>query len=211
MTEKRLCTREELDAMGARTLDLLTEAVDLGDKKTAINLGKRMYAEFQAMHDLYRDWLTHMFSIVGRKYGDQALADALEETVSRYTRRLAPRYQGKSARRRLEILVAGLRGHLEPMEIEEDDEKFTVNAVLCGSGGRQVRQGLYEEPDDLLKVKGPHEWTFDRTDFPVYCAHCYFQNQIPLEPGKAALFKTEPAEKIGEQPCKFHVYKEENG
>ena len=208
MTQERLFTDEELEAMGARTLDLLQASLEAGDVDTAKKLSRRMYNEFSAMHDLYRDWLTHLFSIVGRKYGDQVLAEALEETVTGFGRRLmSPRYAGKSTRRKVEILLAGLRGHLEPLEVEEDDEKITVTAVNCGSGARQIKEGLYEGPEGFLKIKDPQPMTFGRPDFPVYCAHCYFQNQFSVEPDGEPLFVTQPPENVGREPCRIYVYK----
>ena len=51
----RVFTQEELEEMGKRTIDLLTEAIEAGDKERAKKLAGRMYREFSAMHDLYVD------------------------------------------------------------------------------------------------------------------------------------------------------------
>jgi hypothetical protein len=207
VTKENVFTPEELKAMGRRTLDLLQEAIDANEKENASKLAQRMYNEFSAMHDLYRDWLTDLFSFVGRRFGDKVLSKALEETVSGFTRRLANRYANKSAGRKLKILAAGLRGHLQPLHIEEDEEKFTIKLSPCGSGGRQVLDGAYEPPLNFLKIEKPQPMSFNRPDFPVYCAHCFFQSIVPLEPGGKPLFSVKPAQKIGKEPCIFYVYK----
>ena len=207
MTKERIFTDQELEAMGARTLDVLQAAIESGDLDMAGRLAFRMYAEFSAMHDLYRDWLTDVLSLIGRRFGDRALSEILEDSVRNFTNRFNDRYEGKSLRRRIQILMAGLRGHLQPMKIEEDDEKFVITPTPCGSGGRQVQDGLYEGPEGFLKVKGPHAWTFDRPDFPVYCAHCYFQNQFPLVPGEDVSGELVPSEDLGQEPCKSFIYK----
>jgi len=207
MGEDRIFADDELKQMGARTLDILLASIEQGNLETAAQLARRMYGEFLAMHDLYRDWVTHILSIIGRRYGDEALAEALEETVAGYTSRFGSRYAGKGVRRKVEILAAGLRGHLHPFEIQEEADHFTINAHLCGSGGRMVRDGAYDRPHGFLRIKNPQPMTFGRADFPVYCAHCHFQNSAQTEPGGGPLFHTEPAEKIGEGPCKITIPK----
>ena len=207
MNENMVFSDEELEMLGARTLDVLLEAIEAGDGDKAAKLAKRMYAEFQGMHDFYRDWLTDLFSHIGWEFGDKTLASAMEGTVARFTRRLGPRYQGKSPRRRMEVLCAGLRGHLQPMKIEEDDEKFTIISEVCGSGGRQVKDGMYEGPEGLLKVKEPQPMSFNRPDFPVYCVHCYFANSAPLNEDGSPMFICEPAEDIGNQACRMIIHK----
>ena len=207
MNDNRLFTEEELDALGQRTLDLLTAALEKGETATAKKLARRMYNEFSGMHDLYRDWVTHLLTFIGERYGDDILAEALQETVGGYTRRLAGNYAGKDLRSRIAILLAGFRGHLQPFEIEEDDEKLTVTPRPCGSGGRLIQDGGYQAPCNFLKIKNPQPMTFDRPDFPVYCAHCHFQNTTPLTEGGDPLFVTEPSEEPGRLPCRVYIYK----
>jgi hypothetical protein len=159
------------------------------------------------MHDFYRDWVTDVFSLIGRKYGDDDLSQAMQETVNRFSRRLKARYEGKSPRRRMEILLAGLRGHLHPMKVEEDDERFTIMCDVCPSGGRQVLDGLYEGPDGLLKVMAPQEMTFGQRDFPVYCIHCHFANQAPLHEDGSPMMVCEPSPDPGREPCRLSIEK----
>lgn len=207
MSGDRVFTDEELKALGRRTLDLVLSGIEAGDEAAAKKLAQRMYNEFSAMHDLYRDWVTDLLSFIGKRFGDEVLAEALHQTVGGYTERLSGRYGGKSTRRRLEILLAGLRGHLQPFEVEEDDEKFTITPHPCGSGERLIREGAYGPPCNFYKIARPQPMTFDRADFPVYCSHCYFQNIIPADQGGAPLFKTEPSPELGETPCRIYVYK----
>jgi hypothetical protein len=207
MKAKELFSQEELEAMGARTLDLLLASIEDGDKGSAKGFSQRMYNEFSAMHDLYRDWVTDLLTFIGRRFGDGVLHDALKQSVEGFTSALSKRYAGKSARRKMEILAAGLRGHLFPFRVEEDEEKFIIMPEVCGSGERLIREGAYDPPRSFLKIKRPQPMTFDREDFPVYCAHCYFQNMVPAEPGGSPLFVTEPSEELGKKPCRIYVYK----
>ena len=207
MNDDRLFTEEELETMGKRTLDLLLEKLDSGDAEQAKILARQMYNEFLGMHDLYRDWITHLFTFIGERYGDDVLRNAMAETVAGYTQRMGKRYAGKGKRRQIQMLLAGLRGHLQPFDIEEDAEKLTVTPKPCGSGGRLVNDGGYDPPCNFLKIKRPQPMTFDREDFPAYCAHCYFQNISPVEPGGQPLFETQPSDDLGKTPCKIYIYK----
>lgn len=207
MNQQILFSPEELKAMGERTLDLLQSSIDHGDQTAAKNLSQRMYQEFLAMHDFYRDWVTALLTFIGKRSGDEVLYEALKETVGDYTRRLNKRYANKSTRRKMEILLAGLRGHLHPLKIEEDEEKFTLTCQPCPSGGRLISEGAYGPPCDFLKIPKPQEMTFHRPDFPVYCAHCYFQNISPPEPGGPPLFVTEPGRDLGKDSCRIYFFK----
>ena len=207
MAKENIFSQEELKAMGELTLDLLKTSIENGDKETAKKLSQRMYNEFLGMHDLYRDWVTDLLTYIGKRYGDEVLSDAIKETIGRSTMFLGRRYTNKSTKRKIEMLLAGFRGHLQPLKIEEDEEKLTVTVKPCGSGGRLVMEGGYGPPCNFLRIKKPQPMTFNRPDFPVYCTHCFFQNISPTEPGGKPLFITEPAKKIGEEPCHVYIYK----
>jgi hypothetical protein len=208
VSEERYFDDAELKALGQRTLDLLISSIDKGDRATAGKLAQRMYNEFLGMHDLYRDWVTHLLTFIGERFGDEVLAEALQETVEGYTRRLTKRYAGKSARQRIEMLLAGFRGHLHPFDVQEDDDTFVITPRPCGSGERLIQEGAYDPPRKLLRIQKAQAMTFNQADFPVYCAHCYFQNHVPREPGDAPLFVTEPSPQLGEKPCRILIHKE---
>ena len=207
MTKGKIFEEKELRELGMRTLDLLLSNIEKDDKKTAASLGTRMYAEFKAMHDLYRDWVTHLMTFIGEHFGDEVLHDAIKETVGSYTRQLGHRYADKDSKQKMRMLAAGLRGHLQPFEIREEEDKFVITARSCGSGGRLIKEGGYEPPRDFLTIRKPQSMTFDRPDFPVYCAHCYFQNISPADESGGPLFVTEPGSRPGVDPCRIYVYK----
>jgi len=207
MSQEKVFTPEELEAMGKLTLDLIAESIDADDKERAKALNKRMYREFLAMHDLYRDWITSLLSFIGRNYGDETLYQALKESVTAWIKPLCERYVNKSPRRKVEILAGGLKGHLQPLEIEEDEEKFIINMYPCGSGCRQISDGAYEPPRSFLKVKKAQPMTFNQPNFPVYCTHCFFQNIVLEELTGERQFVVEPPQHLEEEPCRVYVYK----
>ena len=53
MSQERLFADEELKSMERRTLDVLKETIETGDKEKAEELAQRMYDEFNFLHDGY--------------------------------------------------------------------------------------------------------------------------------------------------------------
>lgn len=205
---KKLFTEEELKELGRHTLDMLQEAIDQGDKERAKKLARRMHREFLSMHDLYRDWCTCLLTFVGRRFGDEVLFEALEESMEPWFKDITNLYPREDVRKTVEMLAGGLKGHLHPLRVEEDEEKVTIMMDPCGSGGRMLKAGCYGPPRNYLVIERAQPMTWDREDFPVYCAHCFFQDALPIGWGVPPVFVTKPAEKLGEGLCRFIIYKD---
>ncbi len=181
MAGNRVFTDRELKDMGTRTLDLVLEAIDAGDKEKAKNLAQRMYREFNYLHDGFMFWVTGLQSYIYKKLGTDAVEEAEREahTIEAKVVFLPP--EKTDFRSRVEHLVGGLRGHLQPIAVEEDDEKVTVTMKPCGSGERLIQKGAYKPEVGLSKVKEPHRITWGMKDFPMYCVHCPVMEALDIE------------------------------
>jgi hypothetical protein len=205
----RIFDEAQLAEMGKRTLDRVLEAIAAGDAAEASRLAQRMYNEFTGMHDLYRDWLTGTLSAIGRRYGDEALEDIMTDGIRAWWTPLSrslPRGP-EHYEQRVKMFVAGLRGHLQPMDIVEDDEKIEIRMKPCGSGGRQIAQGRYEGADGFLKVAQPQRMTYGRPDVPVYCTHEIAMERVDVENDGHPFVITEPAAELGKGYCRLLLYK----
>lgn len=207
---ERFFSDEELREMERRTVDRLTDAIDAGDAEKAKKIAKRMYNEFLAMHDLYRNWITGTLSEVGRRYGDEALDDIMVEGVRAWWKPIVESLpDGPDALpAKVKMFAAGLHGHLQPLEITEDDEKIEIKLCPCGSGGRLIQEGKYEGPDAFMKIGKPQPLTYGRPDYPVYCAHEYAMEKVDIEQNGTPFCVVEPAERLGEDYCRMVVYKD---
>lgn len=210
MKKKQIFTKEGLEEMGVRTSDLIDAAIDAGDLQEAKRLNHRMVEEFQIGHDGYLEWVTGLMSHIYRKYGDDALYEALHESFGDMFKPMLESHTQESldVLQRVEMAATMIRGHAQPMKVVEDDEKITLMMRPCGSGGRLVQNNKYEPTGTFAKVKKAQTMTFSREDFPVYCTHCAIGEILAIEYTGAPLFAIEPAAKIGEQLCRFHVYKD---
>ena len=181
MEENRVFTQAELEEMGKRTRDLIDEAIDKGELEKAKRLNHRMFAEFLAMHDLFRDWITGLLSHIHDNYGLEALDDSLKQSLSAWFKPMVELYEAADFRRKVNMLAMGLRGHLQPMEVTEDDEKVCIRMIPCGSGERLIEEGAYGPPKNFSTVKGSHALTWGRPECPVYCAHEPVLEILPIE------------------------------
>ncbi len=209
MTE-RWFTADELAAMGSRTLDLLVSAIEAADADTAIRLAQRMYNEFLSQHDGYRNWTTALLSEIGRRYGDDVLEDVMQRSVMAWwgpNLDAMDHKAGDDRRIKAKMFIAGLRGHLQPMDVTEDHEKIVIRMQPCGSGGRLILEGRYQGEDAFYTVAEPGKMTYGRRDFPVYCAHEAAMEEIDMDRNGYPLVVVEPAEKLGEETCRFVIYK----
>lgn len=203
---KRVFTDEELEEMGKRTLDLLLEAIDSGDKAKAGDLAQRMYKEFNYLHDGYFTWVTGLQTYIYQNMGVDALEEA-ERQAHTIESRIAFIPSGETDfRARVLDLLGGLRGHLQPITVAEDDEKVTITMEPCGSGERLIQMGGYEE--GLAKVKEPHRITWGMEDFPLYCVHCPVMEALEIENTGDFAFCRFVSDPIGEEHCQFVFYKD---
>ncbi len=209
MSSNRVFSEAELKELGTRTRDLVDKAIDAGELDKAKRLNHRAYAEWLSMHDDLRDWVTSLLSYVYEHYGIDALYEALKQSCTAWFK---PAYENlekiKDFRQKVEALTMGLRGHLQPIEIEEDDDKVCLTMHPCGSGERLIRDGGYEPPLNFSKVRDPHFITFGQSDFPIYCTHTPMLEILQMEWGGDPRMVCEVPEDVKQGGCRFCIYKE---
>jgi hypothetical protein len=204
--KKRIFTDKELEEMGKRTLDLVLEAIDSGDKEKAKDLAQRMYKEFNHLHDGYFTWVTGLQTYIYQNMGIDAVEEA-ERQAHTIESKIAFIPSGETEfRARVEEMVSGLRGHLQPIRVAEDDEKVTITMEPCGSGERLIQKGGYEV--GLAKVKEPHRITWGMENFPLYCVHCPVMEALDIENTGDFMFCHFVSDPIGKEHCQFVFYKD---
>ena len=206
MDNNRIFTDQELREMGTRTLDLVLEAIDAGNKDKAKELAKRMYGEFNFLHDGYMFWVTGLLTHIYKKHGIDAVEEAEREAHTIEAEVVFKPPEKADIRSRVEHLAKGLRGHLQPIAIVEDDKTVSLSMKPCGSGERIIQKDGYKV--GLARVKDPHNITWGKKNFPVYCVHCPLMEAMELEnTGRfgAVHIVTEP---MYQGACQFVFYKD---
>ena len=205
---KKVFAQKELETMGRRTLDLITEAIDAGDKDKAKSLSKRMYREFMSMHDLYRDWVTTLMTYIYETHGEEDFYNAMRRAVTTYLEPMVEQLTKADFRRRVEFMTSGARGHGQPMVLKEDDEKVCIKCTPCGSGELQLKSGSYGPPRNFTMIQEPSVLTYGMTDFPIYCCHSPIQEQLAIEWVGEPVYVAYPAKKMAQEGCWACIYKD---
>jgi hypothetical protein len=207
MDNKRIFTDRELQEMGKRTLDLVLEAIEAGNKERAKELAIRMKQEFNYLHDGYMFWVTGLQSYIYKKCGIDAVEEAEREAHTIEARAVFKPPEKTDLRSLVEHLAGALRGHMQPVKIVEDDTTIRLTMQPCGSGERIIQKDGYKPEVGLLKVKEPHCITWGMKDFPIYCVHCPVMEALQMEQTGnlgAVHIITEP---IYQGACQFVFYK----
>jgi hypothetical protein len=207
MHHKRVFTDEELKEMGTRTLDLVCEAVEAGNKEKAKELATRMYKEFNFLHDGYMFWVTGLLTHIYKKWGIEAVEEAERVTHTIEAKAVFKPPEKNDLRFLVEHLASGLRGHLQPITIKEDDEKISLTMQPCGSGERIIQKDGYTPEIGLARIENPHHITWGMKDFPIYCVHCPVMEMLQIErTGDFGAIHI-VAEPISHGSCQFVFYK----
>lgn len=207
MEKKRVFTDDELANLSKSRLALAKDAIRKGDKEEAEKKVQAIYDEFMIAHDLFRDWIADLLSEVGRQFGDETLHEIMVKTVGNYMKPLKELFK-KGFRECVEATAGIWRAHFSEFDLTEDDEKVTFILKPCGTGGRQLRDGRYGLPLNLLKVKNPQVMTGQSKNCPVYCAHCVSMTEFMLDEKMDFVYVVEVEDGKNNAEHLFHIYKD---
>jgi hypothetical protein len=201
---------DEIERMTAPAWERAKAAIDAGEPEQAKELIDRAVERWRSLQDYSVNWVASLLSFIGRELGEEAVEVALRRTGEEFVR---PRRESGTAwsdlpaEVRAKAIARAMVANFGECEVSEDDEKIVL-AFRCGSGGRLIDEGRYDEPDGYLVLDEPAGRTFGRDELPVYCAHCSVNNEIqPLEWGGSPTSIEFPPFEPGE-PCVHHVYRD---
>jgi len=190
----------------AHRADEIMHSLTQGQTQSARELLEAKDQAYIALHDPMIRFMADSFAWVFGHFGKQALLDF----------HLATAEGQRAGFEKWELMPAAefaattaflLKQHMGQVQVEEDDNRYTIHQSPCGSGGRLRLNGAYEGLQSLPFVEGPHPLTFGQPCMPVYCTHCAIWN------GSAALRWFGHAQWVFEKPsredggCTLHIYK----
>jgi hypothetical protein len=213
---ERWFTDDELRKLSRPTMDRAIEALDGGDLDDARRLCEEMKSEWLMLHDLMAESVLGLISFVQEKLDDDGVAEAWRYCTEKGWRRHHDAINRLDRRALVYLLAATWRAHSGSgtgehpggFTITEDDEKVTFTMNPCGSGQRLVRKGLYESAG-YGRTRAPHDWSYGREGFPLYCTHCSFMNEsLPIQWSGYPLYPSDPPDDYSRDPCTWYWYKD---
>lgn len=174
--------------------------------------------EWGLLHDLLVESIAACLTFIGDSVGEENVGFALKKMTEKVWKVPMQKMESMDRKQIATALAATWRAHSTggvgnehgKFTIIEDDEKITYELEPCGSGQRLWRQGI-ENPDKKYGfTEKKHFWSFNRSDFPYYCSHCTYMNEImPIEWTGAPIYPLDPP-KSPDHPCKWYFYKDKN-
>ena len=201
----------DVASMTTPTWEQAKTAIASGDGERAAELVDRCVAQWRSLQDYSVSWITSLLSFIGRELGEEAVERALRTTGEEFVR---PRrdsgvdWADLPASARAKVIARAMVANFGECEVSEDDDKVVL-AFDCGSGGRLLAEGRYDEQGGtFLTLTERSGRTFMRDRLPVYCAHCSVNNEMqPIEWGQAPTSIEHPPTEPGGR-CVHHVYKD---
>ncbi len=193
----------------------LFEYVTERDKKRAIESIKIAKHEWGIYHDLLVESIALLLTFISEECGEQDVGYALAEMTSKVWKEPFLQIQKRDQKTIAIALAATWRAHStygagpDPgsFEIYEDEDKLTFKLGPCGSGQRLWRM----EHENYGKTKGAYSWSFNRKDFPYYCAHCTYMNELmPINWSGNPVYPLDPPT-TPDKYCTWYFYKDPEG
>ena len=170
------------------------------------------HREWQPWHDFMLCWLEYTFAAFHEAGGYDLLHRAFLEC---YETAFFPRYavfEQWSDTERVQRSAWSWYYHMGRIRILEEEHRFVFVLEPCGSGARLFSGAVDAPPFRYGKplaplTKEPHELSFGRTDFPLYCSHCAATNGTQFD-GLPLIFVVDGHAQLHPgMPCRQYLYK----
>ncbi len=169
--------------------------------------------DWAGWHDTLMVWNEYTFAACEELGGMTYLEDCLKEGYDSSFSFLYASMEGfETDKDRVDALAQNWHYHQGAFRIEEEDDRFVFVLDPCGSGGRMLREEMTKDRfhygGELAPiVKQPHDLTFNRTDFPMYCVHCASGNKDQFK-GNPLIFVVDGHAQMRKgMPCRQYVWK----
>jgi hypothetical protein len=185
------------------------EAITAGRREEAISYLEEALNLFRDLHDRYCNHLSLTQGLLAQIKGDEWFASFTRDLIFQGYRERFGSWKDMSAEQRVQTVCTMQRSHFSEFYVEESEKAFTICIIGCNAGGRLVRDGIAKRQGAV--TNSPYPWSFNKVNFPHYCAHAYFFNELWEELGINARVEwgrqyDDQGNRVDE-PCKYIIDK----
>ena len=184
------------------------EARDARRARALVDLKEQ--GQYVPLHDRLVRFMAEIFGYVLERFGAAELY-RFHRATAEGQRPGFEKWEGLTSAEFAQATAFLLKQHMGSLEVREDEERFTIEQRLCGSGCRLRLAGAYSGPEALPFVEDRGPLTLGKERFPVYCSHCPIWNSVaPIEWfGRPHWVFDNPSRPDGS--CTLHIYKRRDG
>ena len=193
--------KQELAELSTSGFEKLKSLIEKDEKDKALSLIDEISDRVRVLETTFVGWVDLLLDFIADRLGEEAVYETMK-VYDQYVRHfigleLADPDAEKKVRRRA---YASTMGHLEHIEIQEDEEKFIVKHHCTTGGWLRKRQ-------QFAKTKQAHPWSHGEKDFCLYCTHCIVSFEMMcIEEFGYPVWVVTP-EKAPDDTCAFVIYK----
>jgi hypothetical protein len=189
--------------------DAVLDHLARGDASGAMRELERLVDEIRAVHALERDRVAAALTAIYRDHGIGVLEQSLRYVGARTLLAWMPTDIERDPHSRLITWANMLVGNFAELTIEEYDDRFVLVQAPCGTCGRQVAEGKYDEPGDFAVVTEVSPVTFGRGNTPVYRTHVAVMHTLmPMERLGVPWPVIQCPAGLEAGPCRVHLFKD---
>lgn len=194
------------------------EAIRLGRREEAIQYVRESDGLFKTIHDRYCEYCSSLETFIAKKYGEEALRDALIHLINDvHKRTFIEPIRNAPHERIVEMFAAAHRAHHSDFFVEEFEDRTVFTITCCGSGGRMRQEGKYDNtkrhPMMGGTTKKAYPWAFDKKGVSYYCAHCAVLDESMKKWNLSFRMETLYGRQFDDdgnavdEPCRYIIYK----
>jgi len=169
------------------------------------------------VQSLLSELVSSLLTFMAKKDGEEAVEEAWRYASNDCWKPVVMMLKDMEYDKVIDIYPSVHRALGSEFYVEQDEEKTVITVTSCGSGGKMMKEGKYDNTDrhpmNGGTTKKAYPWSCNQAGMPYYCIHAPLMfsklpkewgwNQIDFEYGRQFDDDGNPVD----EPCKVTIYK----
>jgi hypothetical protein len=151
------------------------EAVSAGEKDEAMKCITQLWEEGRMVQSLLSELVSSLLTFTAKKDGEEAVEEAWRYASNDCWKPVVMMLKDMEYDKVIDIYPSVHRALGSEFYVEQDEEKTVFTVTSCGSGGKMMKEGKYDNTDrhpmNGGTTKKAYPWSCNRAGMPYYCIH----------------------------------------